>query len=111
MERLTVSDVDAIDIAAALVARCQARQDLFDESQLDDIGATLGIVQERALQHKLDTLRPLDDEEEVLDPWEWESNANLEVHKQAHAPIGGHTGRCLSLAFLAVMDDAAREGA
>lgn len=111
MERLTVSDVDAIDIAAALVARCQARQDLFDESQLDDIGATLGIVQERALQHKLDTLRPLDDEEEVLDPWEWESNANLEVHKQAHAPIGGHTGRCLSLAFLAVMDEAAREGA
>lgn len=111
MNRLTVSDADAIDVAAALVARCRTRQDLFGQDQLSELGTTLGVIQERALQHKLDTLLPLDDDDdEILDPWEWESSANLEVHKQACAPIGGHTGRCLSLAFLAVMDDAAREG-
>merc|ERR1719335_547661 len=37
MERMAVSDVEASDVAAALVARCQTRQDLFDDSQLIEL--------------------------------------------------------------------------
>lgn len=110
MERLTASDNEAADLAAALVARCQARRDLFCEIELADLSTTLGATQERALQHKLDTLLPLDDDDEMLDPWEWDSSTNCEVHKQVSVPIGGHTGRCLSLAFLAVMEEGTQEG-
>lgn len=98
MQASSASDEDASDAASAFVARCCARTDLFGHEQLTALSAELGELQERSLQEKLSTEHP----EDVLDPW---ALADDSYSLETQPPVCGHTGRCLSASFLAVMDE------
>jgi len=93
--------------AVALVERCERCQDVFNNSQLSSLKSELGNLQERALQQQLWSTEELGDEK-PLDPWSldpWSLNLDLYDSKPLTGALGGHKNHCLSLGFLAVMDE------
>eukprot|EP00746_Dinoflagellata_sp_MGD_P071957 gnl/MRDRNA2_/MRDRNA2_29249_c0_seq1.p1 gnl/MRDRNA2_/MRDRNA2_29249_c0~~gnl/MRDRNA2_/MRDRNA2_29249_c0_seq1.p1 ORF type:complete len:342 (+),score=65.43 gnl/MRDRNA2_/MRDRNA2_29249_c0_seq1:131-1027(+) len=95
-------------VAASLVERCDRCQDVFNNSQLSSLKTELGNLQERALQQELWSADDLGDEK-PLDPWSldpWSLNLDqYDDSKPLSGAFGGHRGHCLSMGFLAVMDE------
>jgi len=93
--------------AAALVECCDRHRDVFNSSHLSSLKSELGNLQERALQQQLwSTEDPEDDK--PLDPWSldsWKLDLDQYDSKPLAGAYGGHNGHCLSLGFLAVMDE------
>merc|ERR1719335_1131110 len=107
MQRLEPAGSSGSEAAAALVERCDRFQDVFNSSQLCSLKTELGNLQERALQQQLWSTEDLQDEK-ILDPWSFDSwNANFDQYdsKPLTGAYSGHQGHCLSLGFLAVMDE------
>jgi len=106
MQRLQPSECGT-DVAVALVDCCDRCQDVFNNSQLSSLKSELGNLQERALQQQLWSTEDPEDEK-PLDPWSldsWSLDLDLSESKPLTGACGGHTGRCLSMGFLAVMDE------
>jgi hypothetical protein len=95
------------EVATSLVERCDRCQDVFNNSQLSSLKTELGNLQERALQQQLWSTDDLRDEK-PLDPWSldpWSLNLDQYDSKPLSGAFGGHGGHCLSMGFLAVMDE------
>jgi len=106
MQRIQPASVGT-QTAVALVECCDRRQDVFNSSHLSSLKSELGNLQERALQQQLWSTEDPDDEK-ILDPWSFDSwNANFDQYdsKPLTGAYSGHQGHCLSLGFLAVMDE------
>lgn len=93
--------------AVALVECCNRRQHVFNFSQLSSLRSELGNLQERALQQQLWSTESHEDEK-PLDPWTldtWSLDLDQYDSKPLTGAFGGHQGQCLSLGFLAIMDE------
>jgi len=110
MQRLRPAN-PSTEAAVALIECCSKCQDVFNNSQLASLKSELGNLQEWALQQQLwSTEDPKD--EKPLDPWCLDSfSSDLDQYddyydaKPASGAIWGHKGQCLSMGFLAVMDE------
>jgi hypothetical protein len=99
-----------IEVAVTLVETCNRCQYVFNNSQLSSLKSELGNLQERALQQQLWSTEDPEDEK-PLDPWSldpWSLELDDCFSKPLTGVHGGHTGhtdRCLTMGFLAVMDE------
>lgn len=98
VQRLTALDFEGSDVAAALVTCCHTRKDLFCDAQLCELRTAVSSIQERVLQEKLLE----EDDDDVIDPWCLSSHL---PDADSNPPISSHSGKCLSLGFLAVMEE------
>merc|ERR1712224_136107 len=94
MGRSMSSDKDACSVAALLVQCCQKRQGAFNSTQLDDLGAALGSLQERVLQQELNSagMANADEGLTILDPWDMSGFDKLEMPSRS-LHVEGHNGK------------------